>query len=804
MTALFDKKNGMHLFTLFIVLGAIAFMATSYVFVRNQASETARIIDDENLKGKFSAIEQYVSEFIESHERNVYKISTSPFVVSAVLEGVDDPQVVKDKISLVKPHELESYINLYDFAGDELYLELELSQPLAQFIVDSVKDGSMLINKTYIFFSADTKNYLLITEPVIYNDLAEGVIAYIMLLDESNLIERLIADKNHWFGISQNQFNWSMTAPENWHTEAKYIASFDINLLYASSPEFLQRTESDFLTSLFLRMLFATCFTILVLYILGRKILVSPFQTLARSEQLLEQQTAELISKEAESTRLARVAKYMRDGVVFTDADVNITWVNGAFEKMCGFDISQIIGRKPFELLQGPDTDIAAAKKMNQLIIKREFGSSEIVTYSKSKKAYWFEVQIGPLYDDANQLEGFMAVARDITERKKLEQTLKDSVQKADAANVAKSQFLASMSHELRTPMNGVLGMTELIKDSSLTDEQQEMVDTLLSSGKHMLSVLNDILDFSKIEAGKLNLNVSSFSVKDIEVDIAHMYQALCDEKGLTFSLSSSENAQYVCVADKTRIQQILQNLLNNAWKFTQQGNITASIKVIDHSTEPKLELDVADTGIGISQDKQSHIFLPFSQAERDTTRRFGGTGLGLAIVSELVSAMKGTIELNSVIGVGSQFRVTIPIKLGEHRQDTKARIGSVFDGSGLKVLIVEDNKINVTVMSMLLKKRNFSCDVAENGQLGVEMAQTKAFDLIMMDNHMPVMDGIDAAKAITALELARKPIIIGCTADAFEHTRVNMMEAGCIEVITKPINSAKLDEVLLAVYARD
>ncbi|MGB0937595.1 MAG: ATP-binding protein [Colwellia sp.] len=798
---MFDKKNGLHLFVLFIVLGAITFMASSYLFVRNQATETAKLINEENLKGKFSAVEQYVGEFFNSHERNVYRMSRHPSVVASVLEGVDDIRSLKDTLSLIKPYEIDAFVNLYDFAGDDIYFELELPDKVQAFIKSGIDDESLLSKKNYSLFNHQNSDYLLITEPVQYNGLSEGLIGYTINLTGSSMIERLVSDSQHWFGIQQNQFNWSMLPPKGWQVSTSALSAFDMDLLYASSPEYLIKTESNFLNNLFSKMLLATFLTIIVLYILGRKILVSPFQSLARSEQMLEQQTDALKLKEAEATRLARVAKHMRDAVVFTDTEINITWVNSAFEEMTGFSKDDVLGEKPSSFLQGPESDLDVANEIRNLIDKQEVGKFEIINYTKNRKAYWLEIQITPLFDINGAVEGFMAVERNISDRKELEKSLKGTAEKAEAANIAKSQFLASMSHELRTPMNGVLGMTELIKESELNSEQQEMVNTLFASGKHMLSVLNDILDFSKIEAGKLDLSPTSFYVSEFEKELSPMYKSLCEEKGLTFSLVYKGEENCICIADKTRIKQILQNLLNNAWKFTLKGGISALITVKQSEPTAMLCIEVSDTGIGIAKDKQEHVFQAFSQAESDTTREFGGTGLGLAIISELVIAMKGEVTLESELGKGSLFRIEIPIKLGDKHKETVHKAGDLFDGTGLKVLVVEDNKINVTVMNMFLKKRGFTCDVAENGKIGIEKVQEGNFDLVLMDNHMPVMNGIDSTKGIKALKLSNEPIIIGCTADAYEQTRLNMIEAGCSEVITKPIHSSKLDEILISLF---
>ncbi|GLT17808.1 hypothetical protein GCM10007938_15860 [Vibrio zhanjiangensis] len=243
-----------------------------------------------------------------------------------------------------------------------------------------------------------------------------------------------------------------------------------------------------------------------------------------------------------------------------------------------------------------------------------------------------------------------------------------------------------------------------------------------------------------------------------------------------------------------------MQNLLSNAVKFTHQGSVGLSIELTEREHHGELTIQVSDTGIGISEDKHSAVFDPFSQAEGDTTRRFGGTGLGLSITRDLVKAMNGTIDLASTIGEGSQFTIVLPVILTDAIDHaTQEQELPEFDGSGLWALIAEDTRVNAVVLGKFLANKGFDYEVVENGQLAIEKVQQRHFDCVLMDNHMPEMDGLEATRAITSLNLDNPPIIIGCTADAFEQTRQQMMSEGCAEVITKPVSSAQLDKVFHA-----
>lgn len=799
----FDKKNGMQLFTLFILLGASVFFLTSFLFVQHQAQQTAQVVINESLKSKFSTLDSYLKTYLESRRDRLANIVEQPILLGAVLEGVADSASFSDKLARFKPVDSQSFVNVYDFVGDKVYSEIVLPQAVSTFIAQEVASGQLLESVSYSIFSHHDADFLLVTLPVKYNGYSEGIAAYVTPLEGTEFFSGFGHDDARWFGIRQAQFDWRMVSPFPWAIAERPIPDTTFTLLYSYSPSLVEDVKREFVQSLLTGMITATGVALFVLYFLGRKVLVSPFQALYRSEQQLLRQSEELKRREAESARLARVAKYMRDAVVFTDLNVNVLWVNSAFERLTGYQQQELIGKKPGDVLQGPLSDREVISAIRTAIHNREQGFFELVNYNKAGQAYWIELALTPLYDKDDQIEGFMAVERDITERVELQKSLKQKAREANAASVAKSKFLAAMSHELRTPMNGILGVGELLQQGDLTDEQHEYMATLLDSGQHMLAVLNDILDFSKIEAGKLKLVATDVEVMPFVAKFSQLYQPLCEEKGLSFRVDSTLPADLVIRVDETRLTQILQNLLGNALKFTAEGGIALSVSLSDSSET--MQIRVKDSGIGISQDKQRVIFAPFSQAESDTTRRFGGTGLGLSIVSELVGAMGGEIRVESELGHGSEFIVTLPITRAAAEQEAVSTEAVVSDylGDGMRALIVEDTRMNALVLSRFLSKLGFECEVAVNGVEAVEKVKSEHFEVIFMDNHMPEMDGIQASQIITQLNLPAPPVLIGCTADAFEETRENMMAAGCQEVITKPINSQQLNRVLAQVMPK-
>ncbi|HCG9202518.1 TPA: response regulator [Vibrio parahaemolyticus] len=368
---------------------------------------------------------------------------------------------------------------------------------------------------------------------------------------------------------------------------------------------------------------------------------------------------------------------------------------------------------------------------------------------------------------------------------------------KAQASTNAKTAFLATLSHEIRTPMNGVLGTAQILLKTPLTDEQRKHLSTLYDSGDHMMTLLNEILDYSKIEQGHVEFSNSPFPIESIIGSIKSVYHTLCAEKGLQFKVTSLVPAGRWYDNDKARLRQVLFNLLNNAVKFTDRGIVEVTLSEQTHYDKTVLVIAIKDTGIGISKEAQKRIFRPFEQAESSTTRRFGGTGLGLAIVKEIAELMGGHVTVQSQENIGTTFSVEVeisPCEPGKVESGHRHKLNC----NGLKALIVEDNRTNAIIMETFLRAKGFECSSVENGQLAVNKIAVEPFDLILMDNHMPVLDGVGAISAIRSMSSAAKSVLIfGCTADVFKETQERMLGVGADYIIAKPIVESELDDAL-------
>ena len=503
----------------------------------------------------------------------------------------------------------------------------------------------------------------------------------------------------------------------------------------------------------------------------------------------------ELVNSEKEKSKLALVAEHAHDAILITDNNGMLTWANQSFSTLSGFQLNEVLGKKPGDLLQGENTSKDDIARISAAIKEGAAIESELINYHKDGSEYWIGMSITPTFNSDGSVEQFIAVERDITKRKALEIDLFNAAEQAEVSNKAKSTFLATMSHELRTPLNGILGMAQIIESNIKDPEQHKQINVLLESGDHLLSLLNDILDFSKIEQNKLELNYEEFYFKEVISPITHTYFSICEDKGLNLIIKNDINPNAIFNGDKPRIRQIIFNLISNAVKFTHKGSITLLFKpTYKANNESGLILQIKDSGIGIRQERLEKIFDPFIQAESSTTRQYGGTGLGLAIVKQLINVMQGDISVHSVEGEGTEFTIVIPIKSRIQQPEKPSTehlpivdIEEDDAPKNLSILIAEDNKVNALVAKMFCQRLGHQVTIAENGQIALDILQESAFDLIIMDNHMPVMDGISATTIIRN-ERKLSTVIFACTADVFQEAHDNFIAAGANYVLTKPL----------------
>jgi signal transduction histidine kinase len=371
---------------------------------------------------------------------------------------------------------------------------------------------------------------------------------------------------------------------------------------------------------------------------------------------------------------------------------------------------------------------------------------------------------------------------------------LADAKRHAVAANNAKSAFLAMMSHELRTPMNGVLGVTRALRATRLTPQQEAHVDTILKSGESLMSVLNDVLDISKIEAGRLDLEIAPFDILETGRRVAMLWNEAAAAKGLQLIYDADPEMPAWVIGDITRVRQIMHNLMSNAIKFTHTGEIRLSVKSAPTADgDGGVEFEVADSGIGISMDEQGRLFKPFSQADVSTARRYGGTGLGLSICRQLTDMMGGEITVRSVAGRGSLFRVQLPLPHTEAPLDAP-ETATLHVLPGLRILVAEDNPINQAVARAILEATGAKIEMAGDGRQALDRLVSESFDLVLMDVHMPEMDGIEAVSRIRAGQGGRPDIpVIALTADAMAGEDKRLRGLGFDALQHKPVQPAAL-----------
>ncbi|TVQ08892.1 MAG: response regulator [Leptolyngbya sp. DLM2.Bin27] len=533
----------------------------------------------------------------------------------------------------------------------------------------------------------------------------------------------------------------------------------------------------------------------------------------------LHRQIEQIQQAEAERQRLQAALRLQEraiaassNGIVITDAsqpDNPITYVNPAFEQITGYTAAEVMG-KNCRFLQGNHIDQPGIHSLRQAVRAGRDCTVEVINYRKNGESFWNQLSISPIYDPDGQITHFVGIQTNICDRKRAEAQLHQHMRDlelarrtAEAANQSKSEFLAMMSHEIRTPMNAVIGMTSLLLDTSLTDQQRDFVETTRNASDALLTIINDILDFSKIESGKLDLETQPFNLRTCLEEALDLVAAKAAEKGLELAYLLPADVPLHLMGDVSRLRQVVVNLVNNAIKFTPAGEVIITIAALPMAlgSAPEVEIQVAvrDTGIGIPADRLDRLFKPFSQVDTSTTRHYGGTGLGLAISKRLCELMGGNLWVESTEGQGSTFFFTLRAQVNP-QPPLPATINPTTVLQGCHLLVVDDNATNRKILELQLKSWGMTTVAVDSGAAALKTLACQRFDLAILDMQMPEMDGLSLAQAIRQQFPQRLLPLVMLTSLGWPHSPDE--HSPFAAYLTKPVKQSQLMAVLAAALA--
>jgi len=529
-----------------------------------------------------------------------------------------------------------------------------------------------------------------------------------------------------------------------------------------------------------------------------------------RTRQLQEEVDDRMLAEERLSEErgiLRALIDNVPDFMYVKDAKSRFVVANASLARMIGLKgPEEMMQKTDFDFFPKELADAFYADEQNVIRTKQALFDREEESFDAVGNKTCVLTTKVPLYDKNGQVTGIAGVGRDITERQKVAHEMQRAKEAAEAASRAKSEFLANMSHEIRTPLNGVMGMTDLALDTQLTAEQRDYLETVKASSDSLLTVINDILDFSKIEAGKIDLEAVDFNLRESMESTLKTMALRADEKGLELLCEVAPEVPEIVCGDSTRLRQVVINLVGNAIKFTEHGEVAVKVQIECQEREHSLlRLTVSDTGIGIPKEKRELIFAPFSQADTSTTRKYGGTGLGLTISTRLVEMMGGKIWVESEVGKGSQFHFTVRVGAADTRNIKVGTIAPPEILRGVRVLVVDDNRTNRRILEGMLGRWEMKTTLVEDGkealeQLAAARDAKEPFGLILTDMHMPKMDGFTLIERIRQRPDLATATIMMLTSAGHRGDAARCQELGVAAYLLKPIRQSELREAIARV----
>lgn len=643
--------------------------------------------------------------------------------------------------------------------------------------------------------------------------LIEEILASIRGLN--NQIQLSITDVSDEGSIEFFQYNYSTVEDTSFQVSRKLFLFGRIWHVDASAyPSFIKENNLEYRNRVFFEFMGAAAIIALVIFIIqlvyARRLQKASYlneisrfreEALEKSKLKLEQ---EVFDRTQEIQKVNLLQNSILEGsgyaIIATDVTGTITLFNTAAEKLLGYSRKEMIGQHTPATFHLESEVVARAEELTKelgvtvepgfesFIAKSRDGQPDVnnwIYVQKSGEQIPVKLSVACLRNNDGDIFGYLGIAYDISRQLAHERALAEAKEQAEAAAKAKSDFLANMSHEIRTPMNGLVGSLALLKQEELTSNSKQIIEKALYSSELLTTIINDILDISKLESGKLSIELRTFDLFELAEQLHSECSISGKNKGINVELQCHVTHQY-WEGDLIRIRQVLLNLISNAIKFTEDGNVVVTISEGSNNNNT-LVFEVSDSGIGMSPDMLSRLFERFEQADQTTTRKYGGTGLGLSITKSLVGLMQGDIQVESKVSEGTTIKVSLPLIRSRAITIPKPIEVEIPDLSGAKILVAEDNKVNQYVVKGLLNLTKAKVDFASNGQESVDLSKKIDFDLILMDIQMPVMDGVEAC--IKIKQNKNDVPIIALTANAFDEDKKYYMESGFDGYLAKPID---------------
>ncbi|MCX6128395.1 MAG: ATP-binding protein [Proteobacteria bacterium] len=502
-------------------------------------------------------------------------------------------------------------------------------------------------------------------------------------------------------------------------------------------------------------------------------------------------------------SQMATALNCAGESIVITDRKGLVHYVNPSFCRLSGYSPEEVLGQKP-SLWRSDRHDKAFYANLWSTIEAGKVWQGELTNGKKDGSLYFAFLTIAPIFNDKLGIDGYVSTISDVTAYKNLQNELKNALEKSEQESKDKTRNLAHISHDIRTPLNGILGLLDILEEREHSSESKKFLGTMKRAGQNILSLINNILDYSKIDAKKLELDSVEFDILDCIEDIHQLSSPKAAAMNSVIKLRTPNQVPRI-IGDPARVSRVLQNLVSNAVKFTENGEILIKLKVLDEDeSKISLLLQIKDSGIGIAKDDQERIFEQYSQANAGISQKYGGTGLGLAISKRLVELMGGSISLESQLGHGTTFTLVIPFKkVGVSQLKEEDRmIEAAKPFQNLSALVCEDDEMSQKIMQRLLEKLGFHVELAGNGREGLQHLQNRNFDVALIDFQMPVLGGIELAALIRSSEnktMAQTPLIaVSGSAHFFKETSLEQTQFN--DYIVKPYTIHSLSQALTRV----